>query len=142
MAQRTPIQMIAQVRSDMADRSELVELSTTHMQSDGIARVTAEQAGRQYSDDTFQLLGVLLTQPPESMGDMLSMACAIAEVASQVFVSDDADVNDAGDRVRLAAEAMVAFLGRKVRAGNQMDRNDVERCRRNTAARFATTVEA
>ncbi|MEN2746453.1 hypothetical protein [Sphingomonas sp. T9W2] len=137
----TSIQTLAKLRSDILDRQEAIDLGKKNLTPDGGDRTNAECEDRQCSDNLADLLNVMLTMNPASLADILSLAAAIAEISSQALVSDDRDVNDAGQRIQHAAEAMVAFLGQQVETQNKTDAYEVRRCTRIVGVRFPTAKE-
>lgn len=141
LAAPTSIQTLAKLRSDILDRQEAIDLGKKNLSPDGGDPTNADCEDRQCSDNLADLLNVMLTMNPSSLADILSLAAAIAEISSQALVSDDRDVNDAGQRIQHAAEAMVAFLGRQVETQNKTDAYEVRRCTHIVGVRFPAAKE-
>lgn len=137
VASPTPIQMLAQLRSDLSARQDVV-----HDDSDDMA------LSRHLSHDLSRLLHVMLSQQPQSMVDVFSLVAAMAELASQELDPDPANPNvaeiaDAGELIQIAATSIVAFLASiNVEPLNAYDRLDLRRCLRLSGKRFPAPQEA
>ena len=136
VATPTPIQLLAQLRSDLSSRQEAV-----HDDSGDMA------LSRHLSHDLSRLLHVMLSQQPQSMVDVYSLVAAMGELASQELNPDPdkpdvAEIGEAGELIQIAATSIAAFLVlTNVQPLNAYDRNDAKRCLRLSAERFPQPAE-
>ena len=133
----TPIQMLAQLRSDISARQDVIHSERGDMEN-----------SRRLSQDLSRLLHVMLSQKPQSLVDVFSLVAAMSELASQELCPDPdkpdvEEISEAGLLIEMTGTNIVAFLvANNVEPQNAYDRSDARRCLSLSAERFPHAAEA